>query len=132
MAMTDPIADMLTRIRNAVAARHESVTMPSSKLKTAISGVLKEEGFIRDFEVSDLDNRRTLRIHLNYTGKKEPLINGIQRVSKPGLRVYVQKREIPRVYGGLGIAILSTPQGVMTGKRAWATRVGGEVLCYVW
>lgn len=130
--LTDPIADMLTRIRNAVAARHESVTMPSSKLKTAISGVLKEEGFIRDFEVSDLDNRRTLRIHLNYTGKKEPLINGIQRVSKPGLRVYVQKREIPRVYGGLGIAILSTPQGVMTGKRAWATRVGGEVLCYVW
>ncbi len=132
MAMTDPIADMLTRIRNGVAAKHEAVAMPSSKLKVEIAGVLRDEGFIRDFDVQEEESRRVLRIRLSYTGKKEPVINGIQRVSKPGLRVYVQKREIPRVYGGLGIAILSTPQGVMTGKQAWANRQGGEVLCYVW
>ncbi len=132
MAVTDPIADMLTRIRNAVAARHESVAMPSSKLKVAIAGVLKDQGFIREFDVQEQDSQRSLQIRLTYTGKREPVINGIQRVSKPGLRVYVQKREIPRVYGGLGIAILSTPQGVMTGQQAWASRQGGEVLCYVW
>jgi small subunit ribosomal protein S8 len=132
MALTDPIADMLTRIRNAVAAKHESVAMPSSKLKVAIASVLKDEGFIRDFNVEDQEARRLLKIRLSYTGKKEPVINGIQRVSKPGLRVYVQKREIPRVYGGLGVAIVSTPRGVMTGKQAWDERQGGEILCYVW
>src|SRR5207247_10077137 len=113
-------------------AKPETVAMPSSKLKVASAGVLKDEGFIRDFEVQDEESRRVLRIRLSYTGKKDPVINGIQRVSKPGLRVYVQKREIPRVYGGLGVAILSTPRGVMTGKQAWDERQGGEILCYVW
>lgn len=132
MNMTDPIADMLTRIRNAVAAGHEYVNIPASKMKTSIARVLKEEGFIRDYEVREDGNHRILRIHLSYTGKKEPVLSGLQRVSKPGLRVYVQKREIPRVYGGLGIAILSTPQGVMTGQQAWRRSIGGEVICYVW
>ena len=132
MNMTDPIADMLTRIRNAVAAKHDYANVPASKLKLAIARVLKEEGFIRDMEILEEGPRKTLRIHLIYAGKKEPLLTGIRRVSKPGLRVYVQNGEIPRVYGGLGIAILSTPQGVMTGQQAWRQRVGGELLCYVW
>jgi small subunit ribosomal protein S8 len=123
---------MLTRVRNAVAAKHDYVNVPSSKLKLAIAHVLREEGFIRDFEVVEEGPRKTMRIQLIYTGKKEPTLSGIRRVSKPGLRVYVQKREIPRVYGGLGIAILSTPQGVMTGQEARRHQVGGEVLCYVW
>ncbi len=130
--MTDPIADMLTRIRNAVAAKHDYVNVPASKLKLSIARVLKDEGFIRDFEVVEEAPRKTLRIRLIYTGKKEPILSGIRRVSKPGLRVYVQKREIPRVFGGLGVAILSTPEGVMTGQRARQSGVGGEVLCYVW
>ena len=132
MNMTDPIADMLTRIRNAVAAKHDYVNVPASKLKLAIARVLQEEGFIRDFEVLEEEPRKTLRIRLVYTGKKDPILSGIRRVSKPGLRVYVQKREIPRVYGGLGTAILSTPQGVMTGQQAWRKQIGGELLCYVW
>lgn len=132
MTVSDPVADMLTRIRNANTARHDSVLIPASKLKIAIAGILKEESFIRDFEVLRDSPQRTLKVHLGYTGRKEPVLSGLQRVSKPGLRVYVQKREIPRVYGGLGIAILSTPQGVMTGQQAWRRRVGGEVLCYVW
>ncbi len=132
MNMTDPIADMLTRIRNGVVAKHDNVNVPASKVKMAIARVLKEEGFIRDFEVTDEGPRRTMRVHLMYTGKKESILSGIRRVSKPGLRVYVQKREIPRVYGGLGIAILSTPQGVMTGQQARRREIGGEVLCYVW
>ena len=132
MSMTDPIADMLTRIRNGVAARHGYVNIPASKLKVAIAGVLKEEGFIKDYEVQEEGSRRLMRVRLSYTGKKEPVLSGLQRVSKPGLRVYVQKREIPRVYGGLGIAVLSTPQGVMTGQQAWRRSIGGEVLCYVW
>lgn len=132
MNMTDPIADMLTRIRNGVVAKHDSVNVPASKVKMAIARVLKEEGFIRDFDVMDDGPRRTMRVHLLYTGKKESILSGIRRVSKPGLRVYVQKREIPRVYGGLGIAILSTPQGVMTGQQARRREIGGEVLCYVW
>ncbi|HWO93899.1 MAG: 30S ribosomal protein S8 [Armatimonadota bacterium] len=132
MAINDPIADMLTRIRNAVAAKHELVQMPSSKLKVAIANVLKEEGFIRDYEVQEQDSKRMLRIKLAYTGKKDSVLSGLKRVSRPGLRVYVQKGEIPRVYGGLGVAILSTPQGVMTGQQAWARRIGGEVICYIW
>lgn len=134
MNMSDPIADMLTRIRNGVAARHEYVNIPASKLKLAIADVLKTEGFIRDYEVleSERGAQRNLRVELSYTGKKEPVLSGIQRVSKPGLRVYVEKREIPRVYGGLGIAILSTPKGVMTGREARRQQVGGEILCYVW
>jgi small subunit ribosomal protein S8 len=135
MNMTDPIADMLTRIRNAVAAKHDYVSIPASKMKLAIAKVLKEEGYIKDYQLIEDKEKpsiRTIRVTLNYTGKRDPVLSGIQRVSKPGLRVYVQKREIPRVYGGLGIAILSTPQGVMTGQQAWRNQVGGEVLCYVW
>jgi len=130
--VTDPIADLLTRIRNALVAGHEVVQVPSSKMKIAIADVLKNEGFISDFEVVPEGVKRSIRIGLAYGGKKEPIISGLRRVSKPGLRVYVQKREIPRVYGGLGIAILSTPQGIMTGQEAWRRKVGGEVLCYVW
>jgi small subunit ribosomal protein S8 len=130
--MTDPIADMLTRIRNGVSAKHDSVRMPSSKIKVAIAKVLKEEGFIRDFEIGAEGPRSMLKIDLSYTGRKEPVLSGIKRVSKPGLRVYVQKREIPRVLGGLGVAILSTPEGVMTGQNARQKSIGGEILCYVW
>jgi len=130
--LTDPVADMLTRIRNAVSAKHDSVTLPSSKMKVAIARVLKEEGFIRDFMVEPEGPRSLLKIELGYTGRKEPVLSGIKRVSKPGLRVYVQKREIPRVLGGLGVAILSTPEGIMTGQLARQKSIGGEVLCYVW
>ena len=132
MNITDPIADMLTRIRNAVSAKHDSVMMPSSKLKVAIARVLKDEGFILDFVVAPDGSRSSLKIDLGYTGRKESVLSGIKRVSKPGLRVYVQKREIPRVLGGLGVAILSTPEGVMTGQTARRKSVGGEILCYVW
>ncbi len=132
MTMTDPIADMLTRIRNGVSAKHDTVRMPSSKIKVAIAKVLKEEGFIRDFEIGAEGPRSMLKIDLSYTGRKDPVLSGIKRVSKPGLRVYVQKREIPRVLGGLGVAILSTPEGVMTGQNARQKSIGGEVLCYVW
>jgi small subunit ribosomal protein S8 len=130
--LTDPIADMLNRIRNAIVAKQEVVPVPASKTKIAIAEVLRQEGFIRDFEVVSEGAKRTIRLQLAYGGRKEPAISGLRRVSKPGLRVYVQKREIPRVYGGLGIAILSTPMGVMTGQDAWRQRVGGEILCYVW
>ena len=130
--ITDPIADMLTRIRNAVLARHDSVLVPSSKMKLAIAKILKEEGFIIDYEVLKGRPQRVLKIHLKYKDKKEPVLTGLQRVSRPGLRVYVQRLEIPRVYGGLGIAIVSTPQGLMTGQQAWRQNVGGELLCYIW
>jgi small subunit ribosomal protein S8 len=135
MNMTDPIADMLTRIRNAVAAKHDYVAIPASKMKLAIAKVLKEEGYIKDFMVIEDKEKpvlRAIRVTLNYNVKRDPMLTGIKRVSKPGLRVYVQKREIPRVYGGLGIAILSTPQGIMTGHQAWRSQIGGEILCYVW
>ena len=134
MSMTDPIADMLTRIRNAVGSRHDSVTIPSSKVKVAIARVLKDEGFIRDYAVEGEGQKPQpdIKVELNYGGRKQPVINGLQRVSKPGLRVYVQRREIPRVYGGLGIAIISTPKGIMTGQEARRQQLGGEVLCYVW
>ena len=130
--LTDPIADMLNRIRNAIVAKQDVVPVPASKTKIAIAEVLKQEGFIKDFEVISEGAKRSIRLRLAYGGRKEPAISGLRRVSKPGLRVYVQKREIPRVYGGLGIAILSTPMGVMTGQEAWRHRVGGEILCYVW
>jgi small subunit ribosomal protein S8 len=123
---------MLTRIRNAVTAKHDYVNIPASKMKVAIADVLQKEGYIRSYEMQDEANKKLMRVQLNYTGKKEPVLSGLQRVSKPGLRVYAQKLEIPRVYGGLGIAILSTPQGVMTGQDAWRRKIGGEVLCYVW
>jgi small subunit ribosomal protein S8 len=132
VSISDPIADMLTRIRNATMARHESVTVPASKVKLAIAKILADEGFIRGYDTTTEGARRYITIHLGYTGKREPVISGLQRVSKPGLRVYVQKREIPRVYGGLGLAIVSTPQGVMTGQDAWRHNTGGELICYVW
>jgi len=132
VTVNDPIADMLTRIRNAVMVRHDSVMVPSSKMKLAIANILKEEGFINDYEVVRGKPHREIKIILKYQDRNEPVISGLERVSKPGLRVYVQKKEIPRVYGGLGIAILSTPDGVMTGQQAWRRGVGGELLCYVW
>ena len=132
MTVTDPIADMLTRIRNALMARHDNVKVPSSKMKLAIARILKEEGFITDYEVIKGKPHRDISIQLKYLDDSKPAIAGLKRVSKPGLRVYVQKREIPRVYGGLGIAIVSTSQGVRTGQQAWRQSSGGELLCYVW
>ena len=132
MSMTDPIADMLTRIRNAVQARHDAVSMPASKLKASIATILKAEGYIEDFEVVSDSPQGQIKIRLRYVERRQPTITGLQRVSKPGLRVYTQRQQIPRVYGGLGIAILSTPKGVMTGQQAWRQQVGGEILCYVW
>ena len=132
MTMSDPIADMLTRIRNAVSARHDYVNVPASKLKVAIAKVLQDEGFVGDFESFEEGPRRFIRINLAYAEGHEPLLSGLKRVSRPGLRVYVQKREIPRVYNGLGIAILSTPKGIMSGQQAWRQEIGGEVLCYIW
>ena len=132
MTVTDPIADMLTRIRNALMARHDYVKVPSSKMKLAIARILKEEGFITDYEVIKGKPHRDISIQLRYLDDNKPAISGLKRVSKPGLRVYVQKREIPRVYGGLGIAIVSTSQGVRTGQQAWRQSSGGELLCYVW
>ncbi len=131
MTTSDPIADMLTRIRNAVMARHDFVLIPSSRMKLSIARILKEEGFINDYEVLRGKPHRTIKIHLKYSDKNQPIISGLERVSKPGLRVYVQRQEIPRVYGGIGIAIISTPKGVMTGQQAWRRGLGGELLCYV-
>src|SRR4030042_710145 len=132
MTTTDPIADMLTRIRNATMARHEFTLLPWSKMNLTIAEILKEEGFIGDYEVLRGKPVRMIKIYLRYMDKKKPTILGLRRISKPGLRVYVQRLEIPRIYGGLGIAILSTPKGVMTGQQAWRQRLGGELLCYVW
>jgi len=129
--ITDPIADMLTRVRNALMVGHDSVLMPSSKVKLAIAMILKEENLINDYEVIKGKPGQTIKIQLKYADDK-PAILGLERVSKPGLRIYVGKREIPRVYGGLGLAILSTPKGIMTGQEAWRRRLGGEVLCHVW
>lgn len=130
--VTDPIADMLTRIRNAITARHDFTEVPASRLKIAVADVLKKEGYIAGYEVKQTGSRKVIRISLAYGAGREPMIAGLQRVSKPGLRVFAGKGEIPRVYGGLGIAIMSTPEGVMTGKEARRRGVGGEVLCYVW
>ena len=132
MTVSDPIADMLTRIRNAVKARHDSVLMPASNIKLASTRILTEEGFIRDYEVVRGKPHRVIKIYLRYDDKNQSFFTGLQRVSKPGLRVYAQRREIPRTYGGLGIAIVSTPAGVMTGQQARRNGVGGELLCYVW
>ena len=134
MSVNDPIGDMLTRIRNALMARHETVMMPSSKLKVEIARVLKEQGLIRDYEVVRGHPSPVLRIHLAYKDprRREPVIRGLKRVSKPGLRVYVGKDRIPRPYGRLGVVILSTSQGVMTGQEARQRGIGGEVLCMVW
>jgi small subunit ribosomal protein S8 len=130
MSMSDPIADMLTRIRNAQGVQKTAVSMPSSKLKVAIANVLKDEGYIEDFAVSSEGGKSELKIGLKYyTGR--PVIERLERVSRPGLRIYKGKNEIPQVMNGLGVAIVSTPQGVMTDRKARATGVGGEVLCYV-
>ena len=133
MTMTDPIADMLTRIRNAIQARHMHVTIPASKMKTAILNILQREGYIGPFELVDQQaTQAMLRVSLKYTDERTPVLLGLRRVSKPGLRVYAGKNEIPRVMGGIGTVILSTSSGVMTGREAWQRKIGGEVLCYVW
>jgi small subunit ribosomal protein S8 len=123
---------MLTRIRNACMARHTTVTIPASKMKVAIAEILKREGFIRDFEVQKADPVDSIVITLKYTSDRRPVITGLKRVSKPGLRIYTGRADIPRVRGGLGLSILSTPKGVMAGHEAWQEHVGGEVLCYIW
>jgi small subunit ribosomal protein S8 len=132
MSVTDPIADMLTRIRNAGMVKHDTLIMPASKMKLAIAKILKAEGFITDYEVLKGKPHREIKIYLRYTEGNRPAISGLKRVSKPGLRVYVQKKEIPRVYGGLGIAIISTSVGLRTGQQAWKQSSGGELLCYIW
>ena len=133
MAVTDPIADMLTRIRNAIQVSHDVVSVPASNMKTSLAKILREEGFIDGYEVLKTDTPQgVIRLFLNYREGGKPAILGLKRVSRPGLRVYVRKGEIPRYYGGLGVAILSTSKGVLTGKQAWRDGVGGELLCYVW
>ncbi|NLY56030.1 MAG: 30S ribosomal protein S8 [Firmicutes bacterium] len=132
MVMTDPIADMLTRLRNASSVYHQSVDIPASNVKREIARILKEEGFIADYEYTEDSKQGILRIYLKYGENKERVISGIKRISKPGLRVYVTKDEIPKVLGGLGIAVLSTSKGIMTDKQARAEGIGGEVLAYVW
>ena len=133
MSMNDPIADMLTRIRNATMQRHTSVVMPKSKLKVAIADILKQEGFIRDFKVETNDRSfEDLVLDLKYTTDRQPVITGLKRVSRPGLRIYTKHQDSPRVRGGMGLSILSTPRGVMSGYEAYRQNVGGEVLCYVW
>ena len=132
MNPSDPIADMLTRVRNALIARHQKVDVPASKLKMEIARILKEEGYIANFKLAEEGVVRTIRIYLKYTTTNEPAIAALQRVSRPGCRVYVGSHEIPKVLGGLGVNILTTPRGVMTGKSARKEGVGGELLCRVW
>ncbi len=134
MTMTDPIADMLTRIRNANVAMHDDVAMPSSKQKEALASVLKSEGYITSFEVEENTDRpgKTLKIDMKYSPDRARVISGIERVSKPGLRVYSKSKTTPRVLGGLGVAILSTSKGLMTDREARKRRLGGEILCFIW
>ncbi|WP_208026685.1 MULTISPECIES: 30S ribosomal protein S8 [Rhabdothermincola] len=134
MTMTDPIADMLTRIRNANVAMHDEVRMPSSKLKEALAAVLEKEGYISGYRIDSNPDRpgSTLTVFMKYSPERERVISGVRRVSKPGLRVYTKADKIPRVLGGLGVAVLSTSQGLMTDREARKRRMGGEVLCYVW
>lgn len=132
MVMTDPIADMLTRIRNGNMVGHEKVEMPASNIKRAIANILKQEGYIRDAEFIADDKQGIVRLFLKYGQNSERVITGLKRISKPGLRVYANKEQLPRVLGGLGIAILSTSKGLMTDRQARQSSVGGEVLCYVW
>jgi small subunit ribosomal protein S8 len=134
MTMTDPIADMLTRIRNGSVAAQDTVRMPSSKLKESLAAILRQEGYIADFRVSEDPSRpgRTLEIVMKYTPDRVPTISGLRRVSKPGLRVYTKADHVPRVLGGMGVAILSTNQGLLTDREARERKVGGEILCQVW
>ena len=132
MTMTDPLADMFTRVRNAAMARHETVRIPNSKVKDAVAQVLRDEGFIKKMAEIDEGSRKYLELEITYGNDRQAVLSGIRRVSRPGLRVYVNKQEIPRVFGGLGIAVMSTSEGVMSGREAWRRKIGGEVLCYVW
>lgn len=129
--ITDPIADMLTRIRNGLVARHTHVTVPTSRLKLEIAKILKSEGFIADFQM-DKNAPETMRIQLRYGERKEGIITGLRRISRPGLRIYKRRAELPRVRGGLGVAILSTSRGIMTDRDARRAGIGGEVLCFIW
>jgi len=134
MNMTDPIADLLTRLRNAISARHAFILVPASKTKLAIVRILREEGYIKDFEVvKNQDSpQRMIRVWLNYAPGKEPTITGLDRISRPGQRVYAGKDDLPRVLSGLGIAVVSTPKGIMTDRKARKMGLGGEIVCYVW
>lgn len=132
MAMTDPIADLLTRIRNGNMVMHETVEVPSSKIKLSISEILRDEGYIKDFEYIEDGKQGIIRIYLKYGPNKQKVITGLKRISKPGLRVYVKKDEIPKVLGGLGTAVISTSRGLMTDKKARTAKLGGEVVCYIW
>ena len=132
MRLTDPVADMLTRIRNAINARHQKVDIPASKLKLEIARILKEEGYVSNFKATEEEGHKVLRIYLKYANNNEAVISQVNRVSRPGCRVYVRRTEIPRVLGGMGINILTTPRGVMTGRQARKQGLGGELLCEVW
>ena len=132
MPVSDPIADMLTRIRNAQMVRHPSIELPSSKAKVSLADILKSEGFIDDCEVVAKEPQNLLRIKLRYNDQQEPAIAGLKRVSKPGLRIHVQRKEVPRAFGGVGISIVSTSQGIMTGLDAYRKGIGGELMAFVW
>ena len=132
MTTSDPIADMLTRVRNALTARHQKVDVPASKLKMEIARILKEEGFILNYKMAEDGAQKTIRLYLKYTPANQPAISKIERVSRPGCRVYVGAKDIPRVLGGLGVNILTTPRGLMTGRDARKENIGGELLCQVW
>ena len=132
MSETDPIADVLTRIRNAMMVRREWVVAPSSMTKKAIVELLKTEGYISDYQVSRDGLKEVLRIRLRYGDKNQPVIHGLRRISKPGLRVYIERKQLSRFYGGRGLSIVSTSQGMMTGREAWQKGIGGELVCYVW
>ena len=132
MVMTDPIADMLTRIRNATIVKHSHVEIPASNVKKAIAKILLEEGFIKGYEIKEDGKQGIIRIELKYAQGRDKVISGLKRISKPGLRVYVNKDQIPKVLGGLGIAIISTSKGIMTDAQARKENVGGEVICYIW
>ena len=132
MTMTDPIADMLTRIRNANTVGHETVEIPASKMKKAIAEILKEEGYIADFEMIEDDKQGMIKVTMKYGANKEKVISGIKKISKPGLKVFAKAGEVPKVLGGLGIAIVSTSKGIVSDKEARKLGVGGEVICYVW
>lgn len=131
MSLTDPVADFLARIRNAINARHQKVDIPASKLKLEMARILKEEGYISNYKITEEDSHKVLRVYLKYGAHNEAAISTLQRVSRPGCRVYVRRSEIPRVLGGLGINIMTTPRGVMTGRQARKEGVGGEILCEV-
>ena len=132
MPTTDPVSDMLTRIRNALIVRKSYVLVPSSKIKLAIAQILLEEGFIQGYEVTNERPQANIRLWLKYDDRRQPVVTGLKRVSRPGLRVYVGSSEIPRVYGCLGVSVVSTSKGIMTGQQAWKQHIGGELLCYVW